>query len=270
VVLLRDGSSGIETCLLQRSPELDFAPGAHVFPGGALEASDGLAPVAGLPDEEASALAGVDRGGLSFWAAAVRECFEEAGVLPALSPAPPAPRLDRLRSDLHDGRLDMAGLLGHLGAVVDAGRLRCIARWVTPPESPRRYDTRFFVAAMPPDQQVDVDGREVVDHRWVTPSEALALHRRGEIDLVFPTARTLARLEAFGTVGETMDTLAPLDTTTALTTEAFAHGERELLVLHGDPEGNGGVYDPLTADPVRLDHGASAAVERIRARWSAS
>jgi hypothetical protein len=186
-----------------------------------------------------------------------------------LSPAPPAPGLGDLRTCLNDGLIDMVGLLGHLGAVVDAGRLRCIARWVTPPDSLRRYDTRFFVAAMPSDQHVDVDGREVVAHRWVTPSEALGLHRRDEIELVFPTARTLARLEAYATVREAMERLAPFDTTTALTTEPFAHGERELLVLHGDPEGNGGVYDSRTADPVHLDRGASAVVERLRARWSA-
>jgi 8-oxo-dGTP pyrophosphatase MutT (NUDIX family) len=259
VVLLRDGDAGVETCLLQRSSQLDFVAGAHVFPGGALEAEDVTVPVVGIADAVASAQAGVDQGGAAFWAAAVRECFEEAGVLPAMDGVPTGAELSRLRQDLHAGRTSMAALMERVGVAVDASRLRCIARWVTPPESPRRYDTRFFLAAMPPGQVVDVDGREVVSHRWVTPSDALALHRRGEIELIFPTARTLARLEPFTTVDEAMDVLVPLDTTRALSPEPLLQGERRLLSLPGDPEGTGGLYDPLTTDPVVLECRGSTA-----------
>lgn len=250
VVLLRDGVAGLEACLLQRSTQLDFAAGAHVFPGGAVESADGTVPVVGIADAVASAQAGVDHGGAVFWAAAVRECFEEAGVIPAVDGVPVAAELSQMREDLHAGRTSMAALMQRVGAVVDAPRLRCIARWVTPPESPRRYDTRFFLAAMPSGQEVEVDGREVVSHRWVTPSTALRLHRSGEIELIFPTARTLARLQPFDSVDEAMDALVPLDTTRALSPEPVVHDDRQLLALPGDPEGTGGLYDPRTAEPV--------------------
>ena len=207
VMLVRDSAAGlIEVLLLRRHPDIVFASGAHVFPGGAIDAADGTSAmasmVAGLDDPTASRLLDVSAGGLAYWIAAVRETFEEAGLLLAVTTdgsdpwldAAQAARLHDARAEVDAGRLSLAALCSQEGLRIDAGRLRSFGRWITPRGAPRRYDTRFFVAPAPPHPEVRVDDREAVEAEWVRPAAALERFGRGEIDLILPTERSLAAL----------------------------------------------------------------------------
>lgn len=220
VMLLRDGPGhGLEVLLLRRSTATPFAPGAHVFPGGAVDrgdhddALDGY--VDGLDDAAASAMLGTDRGGRAFWVAAVRECLEEAGVLIAtdddgatIEPDHPVfTELGDLRRQVEDGDTDLVTVCDRYRLRLPLGELAYVAQWITPEESPRRYDTRFLAAAMPPGQQVVVDDWEAVAAAWWPPAEALAAWQAGEIELIEPTVASLGLLAGFASAATALDAL---------------------------------------------------------------
>lgn len=263
VMLLRDGPGGLEVCLMQRNLESDFVGGAYVFPGGGVDATDGTDEVgvtcAGLDDEEASRLLGTTSGGLAFWVAAIRESFEEAGVLIARHPdgspldvSDPevAARYERHRRDVDEERRTIGAIAVEEDVLLDVGSLHYFARWVTPLGAHRRYDTRFFVAAAPPDQEVRHDDRELIRTCWLTPAEALQRHDDGEILMIFPTVRSLVALSRFERSADVLDHargLAGIHPVLPMMTES-PDGAR--IVLPGDPEGTGGVYDAWTARPL--------------------
>jgi len=184
IVLLRDGPAGLETFMVVRHHQIDFASGALVFPGGRMEAADA---------ELAASLEGADPLG-PFKVAAIREAFEECGVLIArprgedgLVPAGRAAALDRAAP--------FAELLARENLAPAVDRLVPFAHWITPVFLPKRFDTRFFLALAPPDQALAHDGREAVDSIWISPREALAQHG-GRFKLLFPTERNLWKLAA--------------------------------------------------------------------------
>jgi glyoxylase-like metal-dependent hydrolase (beta-lactamase superfamily II)/8-oxo-dGTP pyrophosphatase MutT (NUDIX family) len=207
LLLLRDGSLGPEAFLLQRTQNAAFLAGAHVFPGGALDKADrdirALRRVAGITDSEASARLGVDAGGLAFWVAAMRECFEEAGILLAEDEggrAVDAARIAALagyRNLLHAGKLAFHEFLEKERLVLRAGELAYFGHWITAPGRARRFDTRFFLALAPEDQAGAHDGTELVASAWLRPQDAIERESRGEIELVFATKSTLADLARF-------------------------------------------------------------------------
>ena len=207
VLLLRDGSLGPEAFLLQRTRSAAFLAGAHVFPGGALDKADQdlrvLRRVAGLSDAEASERLGVAGGGLAYWVAAVRECFEEAGILLAEGEngravdAQRAAQLAQYRPLLHGGKLDFAEFLEKERLLLRAGDLAYFGHWITAPGRARRFDTRFFLALAPAGQAGSHDGSELVDSLWLRPQEAIEREARGEMELVFATRNTLADLTRF-------------------------------------------------------------------------
>jgi 8-oxo-dGTP pyrophosphatase MutT (NUDIX family) len=209
VMLLRPGQAGLEVYMLRRHVTMAFAPGAYVFPGGSVDARDA---------DEQVAWAGPDAAewGQIFDAppslartlvcAAVRETFEESGVLLAGESADSVVadttsdewEADRLA--LLDRSLSLAELLGRRGLVLRADLLRPWSRWITPVVEPRRFDTRFFAAALPAGQRTrDVSG-EASEVAWVRPAEALQAGKRGEIRLFPPTAVTLSELADCGAV----------------------------------------------------------------------
>jgi 8-oxo-dGTP pyrophosphatase MutT (NUDIX family) len=209
-VLLRDGAAGLETFLLKRGSAAAFVPGAHVFPGGALEAADTdpevYACCDGLGDAAASERLEVPRDGLAYWVAAIRESFEEAGVLLAVDQAGAEPdwRDPALRTRLTEGRRALNAGETTLGQILAAERLRLpVARlryyghWVTPPGPPRRYSTRFFAARAPAGQDLTHDGVETVAGAWTTPGHALRCYRRGELSMILPTEMQLQLLRRF-------------------------------------------------------------------------
>lgn len=195
ILLLRDGSDGLEVLLARRSDHGDF-PGLHVFPGGLVDAGDRDAALhvhATLPEEAATALLPGVELPQAWLLAGIREAFEECGVLLA-GRLPPAAELREARRRLLARECSFAQLVAGAGIRPDTAALGLFSHWVTPEGIPRRYDTRFFVAAMPPGQEAAADGREAVSLDWYTPAAALAAHERGEIRLIFPTIRNLMLL----------------------------------------------------------------------------
>ncbi len=217
LILVRAGAAPLEVLMLRRHPASVFAADAWVFPGGRVDEADGadlggFGP--GLTDADASATLGIASGGLAFWVAAVRECFEEAGILlarPARGGRPgPVRRLDaarlaRHRRDLHAGRKTLAEVLAAEGLVLDLGAISYVSHWITPPGDSRRFDTRFFLAAAPPAQVASHDAAETVDSVWTTPADVLRRHAAGEVRLMFPTTKNLETLACFDTVEQLLE-----------------------------------------------------------------
>jgi 8-oxo-dGTP pyrophosphatase MutT (NUDIX family) len=207
VILARDASAGLEVLLLERHPDSRFSPGAFAFPGGRVEPADAAPGVEGRCRgldrvEAARQLADVRPAerALGFWVAALREAFEEAGILLAYGsdgrPVEPS-TLGDARAHRARCRDDSAGfgrLLADLDLVLATDRVAYWAHWITPEERPVRYDARFFVAAAGSDQTPEPDGFEIVGARWMGPGDALARHRARELVLPFPTQRILTTL----------------------------------------------------------------------------
>lgn len=207
MILVRDVPDGLEVLLLQRHPESRFSPGAYAFPGGRVELADAAADVEarcrGLTRTEAARqLTGVEprERAIGFWVAALREAFEEAGILLAYGPddGPLSPAsLTAARARRSECRQDsalFARLLADLRLVLATDRTAYWAHWITPEERPIRYDTRFFVAPAWPGQAAEPDGVEMVKARWLRPEEALASHRARGMVLPLPTQGILTSI----------------------------------------------------------------------------
>ena len=212
IILARDSEHGIEVFMMKRTTEVTFAKGMHVFPGGGVDTSDHAAEMhalcIGVDDASASAELGMQAGGLAYWIAAIRECFEEAGLLIGYRDHPEllqltatdAQKLSDLRLELAENKLTFAQLLQREQLRAATDQLIYYSHWITTPGRPRRYDTRFFIAPAPAEQIAMHDNSETVAHLWVRPGEAIELFKRGEIDLMFPTIKTLESLMQFGRV----------------------------------------------------------------------
>lgn len=212
VSLVRDTRDGLEVLMLQRNFQSGFMPGMFLFPGGALDPGDQVAAVlsrcAGLDDARASGAMGLQSGGLGYWAAAIRESFEEAAVLLAYDEAGElvdparidrAPRYAEYRRRLNAGEDMLSEMLERERLQLAVDRLTYFAHWITPVTAPRRYDTRFFVAVTPAGQEALPDNVEAIHHVWVHPREAVERHRSGEYQMRTPTIRTLERFAPFTT-----------------------------------------------------------------------
>jgi 8-oxo-dGTP pyrophosphatase MutT (NUDIX family) len=205
VILARDAEGGFEVLLLQRHPNSRFAPGAFAFPGGRVEPPDAGPDVEGRcrglgRREAARQLPDVvpEERAVGFWVAALREAFEEAGILLAYGPdgrpVSTASLGGDARARCRENSATFGRLLAELDMVLATDRVAYWAHWITPEERPIRYDTRFFVAAAWPDQVAEPDGLEMVAARWVRPADALARHRARELVLPLPTQGILASL----------------------------------------------------------------------------
>jgi 8-oxo-dGTP pyrophosphatase MutT (NUDIX family) len=209
-MLVRDAEPpGLEVFVLRRTASAAFAAGSYVFPGGRVDDADGAADIedfcVGLDDRVASAALGLDRGGLAYWVAAVRECFEEAGVLLGRGREGGPPRHDDGdRRAVHAGELSMAELCRRHDLVLDLAGIRYVAHWVTPVGESRRFDTRFLLAAAPAGQDGRHDDTELVDSRWVRPADALADAEAGKLLMLPPTIANLRTLAASASVAEAL------------------------------------------------------------------
>ncbi|MEQ5802409.1 MBL fold metallo-hydrolase [Halomonas sp. H10-9-1] len=206
LALVRDGASGLEVLMLQRTWQAAFLPGYHVFPGGAVDPQDPdvRAFSSGRGDAAISQTLSLDEGGADYMIAALRECLEEAGLLLAVDgqgrlPSGDHPVLNEGREALRREETSFRTLCERHGLGLPLDRLAYLGHWVTPRGAPRRFDTRFFVALAPPGQQATHDGSETIDHAWLTPAEALAAHRQERMALGYPTLRTLRLIGDFST-----------------------------------------------------------------------
>lgn len=214
VVLIRepsDGGPGVEVLLLERHLDSDFAGGAYVFPGGKLDPGDRQLDPArwtGRPLEQWRSRLGVatTADALGMLVCAVRETFEEAGVLLATREdgtplsgddlSRPGFLAARRRLADRSGHWDWRGWLEDEGLTLDLGALAFWAWWVTPEGQHRRFDTRFFIAQLPRDQVAGHDAIEMTDLIWRRPQAALEAQAQGEVSIIFPTRRILAALAA--------------------------------------------------------------------------
>ncbi len=218
VMLLRDapdGPAGIEVFMLRRTTKAAFGAGMFVFPGGRVDEADGADDVEqfclGLDDAEASKRLGLDAGGLAFWVAAVRESFEEAGVLLAqrVDGAPLVVDADD-RHHVHDGIRSIVELCRERELTIDLSGLHYVDHWVTPIGERRRFDTRFFLGEVPSDQVLVHDDLETVDSVWVRPAEGLASFADGRWTMMPPTIANLRRLEAHDNVADALRAAASI------------------------------------------------------------
>ena len=213
LIVLRDSPRGMEVLLLRRAEKADDQnSGASVFPGGVVDTHDRSLHLMckGLDDAAASTRLGLPDGGLDYYAAAVRECFEEAGILFASDGEGRVVELDRLphgrleamRHAAEQGTDALLAMCEAQGWLLAVDRLAYFSHWLTPPGMPRRFDTRFFVAQMPSAQDVKPDGREIVAHMWLKPAEAVDPARG--LKLMNVTRRTLEQLARWGSVEHCM------------------------------------------------------------------
>lgn len=226
VVLLRDRVDGPETYLLRRTVSMAFAAGFFVFPGGSVDPRDETfedeAWVGPRPQEWAEALTCDEPRARALVCAAVRETFEESGVLLAGSSADSVVadtsgddwEADRLA--LLDRSLSLAEMLRRRRLVLRADLLRVWSHWITPEVETKRFDTRFFVAAMPDGQRTRDVGGEADRVAWLRPTEALAAHGRGELSMLPPTLAALTDLAPWTTVAAVMAAASERDVSPVL------------------------------------------------------
>ena len=200
VMVVRDAPE-LEVLLVQRAGKLAFAANAWVFPGGRVDradADDAERVGINLTDAEASAVLDVESGGLAWWFAAIRETLEEVGMLLG-TPSIDVGMLPDLRAALDVDSDTFTDLLVEHEISLDLGALHEVARFVTPVGPARRFDTRFFLAAAPAEQQAHPDESEIMAYRWVKPADAMAEWRAGEMTMMAVTHRMLSCLDRFPT-----------------------------------------------------------------------
>lgn len=212
VLLLRDGAAGVEVYLLRRVRGMPFAGGMTAYPGGSVDPRDADADIAWsgpAPAEWAASFGCDEKLARALVCAAVRETFEEAGVLLASVDGAEVLAADddgweADRAGLLDRSHSLAELLDRRGLTLRADLLRPWAHWITPEAEPRRYDTRFFVAAVPAGVEArDISG-EADEAVWITAAEALAQNERGERPMLAPTLVTLTDLSGYSSVAEVL------------------------------------------------------------------
>jgi glyoxylase-like metal-dependent hydrolase (beta-lactamase superfamily II)/8-oxo-dGTP pyrophosphatase MutT (NUDIX family) len=265
LILLRAGPSGLETLMLQRSPSAAFLGGAYVFPGGSLDASDAApARVIGLTEAQANQRLGLAGGALAYYVAAVRECFEEAGVLLACDAKGHPVLPSRAETLIGERTSPFLPLLERENLFIPAGALAYYGHWITQPGRSRRFDTRFFVTLAPQGQDGAHDATETVHHVWISPREALERAGRGEIELVHATRQTLADLARFSdprAAYEYAMSLSEIPTNRACWAQGregarvFRRGDPAYYEIHwSDPEETGQTsYDLVPGVAKRLD-----------------
>ena len=205
VMIVRDAPE-LEVLLVQRAGKLAFAANAWVFPGGRVDrddADDAARVAVNLSDAAASAALRVESGGLAWWFAAIRETLEEVGLLLG-TPTIDIALLHELRAALDDSSEAFTDLLVRHDIALDLGTLHEVARFVTPVGPARRFDTRFFLAAAPAEQEAHPDESEILSYRWMSPSDAMAEWRAGELTMMAVTHRMLSCLDRFPSAAAAM------------------------------------------------------------------
>ena len=216
VMLVRDHNEKIEVFMLKRAAKTNFG-GAWVFPGGKLDADDDIIELTdicqGLNDVEASKKLNINSGGITYWVACIRECFEESGILLAYrsdgklvnkTTKHETKILSETRTKLLKGDLVFLKMLKELNMKLATDQLAYISHWITPTIEKRRYNTRFFVAKSP-NQLANHDGHEGVDSKWISAQEALKMGKAGTFPIIMPTIKSLEFILQFHSTKELLE-----------------------------------------------------------------
>ena len=246
VTLVREAPAGFEVLMMQRNFKSVFMPGMHVFPGGGVDLNDSAGTLAQrclhLDDKAASQQLGISSGGLAYWVAAVREAFEEAGILLAcensghyvnLNDADKVDRFHAYREQIEKGTLHLSHMLESESLQLPLKDMIYFSHWITPMGAPRRYDTRFFVAMAPPSQKPLHDNRETINHLWIRPADALAKNKLKQFDMRTPTVFTLKLFAEHERIDSLFKSLQALGDIPVMEPRIAKNGRR---VLPGDPD----------------------------------
>ncbi len=210
VMLLRNSARGMEVLLLERSGKSESFAGAFVFPGGKVDLHDAhpdyAALYAGHTDSDASQILSMPRYGLAYWTGAIRECFEEAGILLAydrhgdlisFKDTAVKQRFADYRAGLNNGTQKLLDICRDEQLTLATKQIAYFSHWVTPVAAPRRFDTRFFVCRVPDHQEALIDNHEAVSQCWLTPAEALRKADEENMQIFFPTRKHIEALAEF-------------------------------------------------------------------------
>ena len=242
ILLIRDGRQGLEVFMVVRHHQIDFASGALVFPGGRVDPGDhDLAADTSLVPQP--------RWDMPFRIAAIRETFEECGVLLArplgqdrlVTGAELRVIEDAHRAALNKGQVDFATVLNSHGLVPATDRLEHYAHWITPANQPKRYDTQFYLVEAPAEHLAVHDGHESVDSLWIRPAQALADTEAGKFKLVFATMKNLEKLARRSCVADALAMAKASMVVTVQPKSTRLDGIRRKLVIpveagYGGPE----------------------------------
>ena len=208
VLLVRDCGDELEVLMVKRSKRPPFG-NLYVFPGGKIDESDKDLNITnfcnGLNDEQASIKLGVNEGGLSYWVACVRECFEEVGILLAkknngqeldLNGAD-RHKFDNYRRMLLENKISLFEICKKENLSLNLNNIEPFSHWITPEIEIKRFDTRFFIAYIPAKQTERHDGNELTDSVWISPKKALDRSLNGEMPMIMPTISNLQQCLEF-------------------------------------------------------------------------
>lgn len=243
ILLLRDGPGGLEVFMVVRHEQIAFAGGALVFPGGRVESADhsigqgSYAPIADDPLHP-------------FRIAAIRETFEECGVLLArprgsadLIAADVLHDLEhRFRAELNAGRIGFDSVLKAAMLEPATDHLVHFAHWITPTSQPKRYDTQFFLAMAPPSHLAVHDGYEAVESVWIRPADALAGSTEGRFKLIFATFKNLEKLARFATAAEALERTRAARVVTVLPHGTKLDGGKRLMRIPAEADYGGSEF----------------------------
>ena len=249
VLLVRDSKDeGIEVFLVERASKANFG-GAFVFPGGKVDPEDGLDNMeeitTGSSDQYLSNILGKEKGGLAYWVACIRECFEEAGILIAFredgstfdpSDSDERQRFMEYRNRLNAGEAVLEEMCKNEKLTLATERLAYLAHWITPKIEKRRYTTRFFVAIAPQGQEGLHDGSESVNSLWIKPEDALQQQKDGKLLLIMPTIKNLESICGYSNVESLLEDKSSIDPSTIPTIEPkfFMEDGKMVGLLPGD------------------------------------
>ena len=236
VVLVRPAVDEPELFMVRRHAKSSFGA-AYAFPGGVVDPEDNAVHdyCTGIAAKTANANLGVKEDGLDYYSAAIRELFEESGVLLA-DPRAVAEGVDAARDALNDRSDNWADFVERNGLALRCELLHYISHWITPTPLRKRYSTRFFLAVMPDDQVAGHCGGELTESCWISAADALAAGRAGDIELHFPTIKTLETIARHKSLDELVDWASSCVQwgVTSILAKIIERDGREEIVLPGE------------------------------------
>ena len=252
VLLVRNLSNRdeVEVLLIERALSTNFG-GAFVFPGGTVAVEDHAPSFNemsnGPNNSDASTVLGIEDGGLAYWVACIRECFEEAGILLAHRNSPgdspiredgDIQRFSNYRNKLNQREPIFENMCVEECLVLDTNRLAYLSHWITPMTERKRYTTRFFVAAVPEDQEAVHDGAEAVHSLWIRPEEALRQQKMGKLPMIMPTIANLRQICGFPSTDTLLQEKFAIDSKSisAIEPKLFKRAGKWVGLLPGEPD----------------------------------